>query len=270
MLPGVYLAHKKNGDPYYRASITFQNKHISLGSYADESAAHRAYRQAAELLFDASHSLDSLEHTPGPLLFEKKVALLNFRDNHIYFKNPIYLKQTYFLYYLAPHEELKFDADDLFYYSSHKIMRRGGHLFVSDYGMQVNILSRYGIRNHAVAGKDYRFVNGDTTDFRYSNLEVINPYYGVQQIRCQNSLCFKAQLHITGTHVIGTYPTLEQAAVAYNKAVDLAKSFGIEKNYTTNYIAELSAQEYARLYTDLSVSPKLLTYLKHKAHPECS
>ncbi len=268
MLPGVYLAHKKNGAPYYRASITFQNKHISLGSYENEASAHEAYRQAAALLLEKTISLASLDHAPGPLLFEKKVALLNFRDNHIYFKNPIYLKQTYFLYYLAPHEELKFDADDLFYYSSHKIMRRGGHLFVSDYGMQVNILSRYGIRNHAVAGTDYRFVNGDSSDFRYSNLEVINPYYGVKQIHSKNRLCYKVQLHIIGTHVVGTYPTLEQAAVAYNKAVDLARSFGIAKNYTTNYIAELSAQEYAQLYTELPVSPKLLAYFKHRARPE--
>lgn len=37
-------------------------------------------------------------------------------------------------------------------------MRRGGHLFVADYGMQVNILNRYGIKNYAVKDKDYIFV----------------------------------------------------------------------------------------------------------------
>ena len=30
MLPGVYFARKKSGEPYYRASITYLGKHISL------------------------------------------------------------------------------------------------------------------------------------------------------------------------------------------------------------------------------------------------
>ena len=34
-------------------------------------------------------------------------------------------------YYLSPSHVLKFDPDDLFYYSSHKIMRRGNHYFVA-------------------------------------------------------------------------------------------------------------------------------------------
>lgn len=262
MLPGVFIAYKKNKTAYFRASITYRNKHISLGSYDLEITAHQAYLQALDILSNTSVTLANLDTDPGPLLFEKKVTLLNFRDNHIYFKNPIYLKQNYFLYYISPHDELKFDADDLFYYSSHKIMRRKGHLFVSDYGMQVNILSRYGIRNFAVAGRDYRFVNGDPSDFRYSNLEIINPYYGVTRIIRQNTVLFKAQIHIIGSHVIGIYSTQEEAAVAYNKAVDTARHYGIQKNYFTNYIQELSAQEYAKLYARLSISSKLITYLK--------
>ncbi|MCI8280620.1 MAG: hypothetical protein HFI76_02710 [Lachnospiraceae bacterium] len=266
MLPGVYLAYKKNKTAYYRASITYRNKHISLGSYELETTAHQAYLQALDILSGAGITLSGLDTESGPLLFEKKIALLNFRNNHIYFKNPIYLKQNYFLYFISPHDELKFDADDLFYYSSHKIMRRKGHLFVCDYGMQVNILSRYGIRNFAVAGRDYRFVNGDPSDFRYSNLEVINPYYGVMRILRQNTVQFKAQIHIAGNHVIGLYPTQEEAAVAYNKAVDTARYYGIQKNYFTNYIQELSPQEYARLYAKSSISAKLIAYLKDQAH----
>lgn len=263
MLPGVYHATRKDGSTYFRASITYQNKHISLGSYPTEEKAHQAYLEALSILSDPALTLDALESSSGALLFEKKVSLLNFRDNRIYFKNPIYLKHNYFLYLLAPHDELKFDADDLFYYSSHKIMRRGGHLFVSDYGMQVNILSRYGIKNFAVPGKDYRFVNGDSSDFRYSNIEVIHKYYGVSSFTRKNQLLYKARLHIVGTHVIGTYPTEIMAAVAYNKAVDLAKRCGITKNYTANYIAELSPREYAEVYTAVSISPRLLGYLKN-------
>ena len=89
------------------------------------------------------------------LPFEKVVILINYRDNNIYIKNPIYLFNNYFVYYLNQSTILKFDKDDLFYYSSHKIQYRGGHLFVSDYGMQYNILNRYGIKPYAVKGKDY-------------------------------------------------------------------------------------------------------------------
>lgn len=261
MLPGVYTAQKKDGSTYYRSNITYHNKHISLGSYSSEEQAHAAYLEAQSLLTTPDITLDTLDTTPTHLPFGKKISLLNFRDNRIYFKNPIYLKQNYFLYIIAPHDELKFDADDLFYYSSHKIMRRKGHLFVSDYGMQVNILSRYGIKNFAVCGKDYQFVNGDPTDFRYSNIEVINKYYGVSKTLHKNQTYYKVKLNIIGSHVIGLYPSEIQAAVAYNKAVDLAQAHGITKNYMTNYITELSPREYADVYTQVIISPKFLNYL---------
>lgn len=113
------------------------------------------------------------------LSFDKAVCLLNFRDNHLYFHNPIYLRKGYFSYFLSNDMELKFDIDDLFYYAGHRIQKRQGHLFVSDYGMQYSILSRYGIKPYAVTGRDYLFFNGDTHDFRYSNILNINRYHGV-------------------------------------------------------------------------------------------
>ena len=57
----------------------------------------------------------------------------------------------------------------------------------------------------------------------------------------------------------------ELAAIAYNKAVDLAKTHGFTKNYMTNYITDLSPREYADAYSTLSVSPKLLAYLSRNA-----
>ena len=48
VLPGVFIAQKKNGDIYYRSSITYRMKHISLGSYANESDAHAAYEEAKD------------------------------------------------------------------------------------------------------------------------------------------------------------------------------------------------------------------------------
>ena len=36
MATGVYKTTKKDGSVYYRVSITYKNKHISIGSYDDE------------------------------------------------------------------------------------------------------------------------------------------------------------------------------------------------------------------------------------------
>jgi hypothetical protein len=162
---------------------------------------------------------------------------------------------------LSPTIELKFDIDDLFYYSSHKIQKRQGHLFVSDYGMQYSILSRYGIIPYAVPGRDYDFANGDSLDFRYSNIIIHNHYHGVQSIPKHGVTRYKACIHINGIYVIGTYTSEEKAAIAYNKAADLAKSAGICKNFPENYITSISPKEYADIYTQLKISKKYMDYL---------
>lgn len=99
-------------------------------------------------------------------------------------------------------------------------MKRQGHLFVNDYGMQVTILGRFGIKPHAVCGKDYIFENGDSTDMRYSNIKIINPYHGVSLIHTKSGNLFRVKLHINGNYTIGEYKTVNEAAVAYNKAAD--------------------------------------------------
>ena len=254
MLPGVSAATKKNGTVYYRSSITYRGKHISLGSFHGEAEAATAYLHAQKLLSDPTLALSSVFDYSAVLPFDKAIVLLNFRDNRLYFRNPIYLRKGYFSYFLSPALELKFDIDDLFYYSSHKIQKRQGHLFVSDYGMQYSILSRYGIRPYAVAGRDYTFVNGDTLDFRYSNIAVQNRFHGVQKTIRGGAVKY-------GNYQIGTYPSEEKAAIAYNKAADLAKAAGIQKNFPENYIDSCSPREYAELYTDLQLSPRYLSYL---------
>lgn len=261
MLPGVYIAHKKNGDTYYRSSITYKNKHISLGSFPTEDEANTAYMEAGKLLTDLQITIDTVFSHHTILKFDKVISLLNFRDNNIYFKTPIYLRNNYFVYYISRSDELKFDIDDLFYYSSHKIMRRKGHLFVNDYGMQVNILSRYGIKNYGTAGRDYYFANDDATDFRYSNIIIINKYYGVTQYLKNEIPRYKVRIHINGNYTIGIYRTEEKAAIAYNKAVDLARSYGINKNFPTNYIDNLSPKEYAEIYSKIKISAKYMEYL---------
>lgn len=261
-LPGVYAAKKKNNSVYYRASITFREKHISLGSYSLEADAHQAYLEAGRLTGTDTIALDA--YTRASLLsFDKWVSLINFRDNGIYFAMPIYLKKNFFLYYLEPSKALKFDIDDLFYYSGKKIMCRGSHLFVNDYGMQFNILNRYGIKNYAVLNRDYRFINGDSTDFRYENIEIINRFHGITRIQGSTDVHtrYKVRIHIRSNYVVGIYDTETEAAIAYNKAADILKKNGINRSFPLNYIEGLSPAAYADIYSGLRISPKIYSIL---------
>lgn len=261
MLQGVYTATKKDKTLYYRSSITYKNKHISLGSFDSEPKAARAYSAASSILNGHDSIEDSFYHTYA-LSFDKIVTLINYRDNGMYIKTPIYLRKNYFSYFMDISCELKFNIDDLFYYSGHRILRRQGHLYVNDYGMQVTLLSRYGIQPHAVCGRDYVFVNNDSTDMRYENIKLLNPYHGVEIVKTAGLDKYKARIHINGNFVIGTYNTIEKAAIAYNKAVDMAHAHGIEKNYPENYIESISGKEYADIYTSVTVSDKYVQYLQ--------
>ena len=60
MLPGVYLAYKKNGDAYYRSNITYKSKHISLGSFSKECDANTAYVEAGKILTDSGLTIDTV------------------------------------------------------------------------------------------------------------------------------------------------------------------------------------------------------------------
>ena len=255
-LEGVFPAKHKDGSPFYRSSLTYKSKHISLGSYDTPEQAHQAYRMGRLILAATYTGLE--DYTEGnPLNFEKWVILLNFRDNDIYIGTPIYVDKKMFRYYLSPDKVLKFDMDDLFYYSSHKIMQRGGHLFVSDYGSQTTIYTRYGIRPYAVEGVDYTFVNGDKYDFRRENLKVVNSYHGVRP-RIKGK--FHARIHLNGYFHIGTYETPLEAAIAYNKSVDIVRKAGCRKNFIQNFIEEISPRQYAELYFKLPVSDQILEY----------
>ena len=263
MLPGVFTAQKKDGTIYFRASFTYKTKHISLGSFPTEELASNAYLEASRIVGNTDITIHNVFGNPSFLSYDKVIVLLNFRDNNLYFNNPIYLRKEYFSYFLSPNLELKFDIDDLFYYSSHRIQKRQGHLFVNDYGMQYSILSRYGIRPHAVAGRDYTFANGDSTDFRYSNIIIINHYHGVFEYQKNGIKKYRVLIHINGNFKIGTYSSEEKAAIAYNKAADLAKAHGIQKNFPENYIEGCNPREYAELYTQISISKKYLSYLSY-------
>ena len=255
-MKGVFEARHKDNSIYYRASVTYKRKHISLGSYNDESTAHAAYEEALSTL-NGDCTIDDYD-VRSALSFDKYVSLINVRDNNIYISNPIYIRPKMFYYYLSREEILKFDVDDLFYYSSHRIMKRGNHLFVADYGMQVNIAGRYGIKNHAVIGRDYDHLNGDRLDYRYSNIVIHNSYNGVSRIIKNGEVSYKATIHIRGNYSVGIYDTIEKAAIAYNKAADIINSHGCRKQYSKNYIDDMPSSVYREIYDTLPISEKLL------------
>ena len=267
MLPGVYLGTKKDGTIYYRSSITYHNKHISLGSYQSERQASQSYREACLILFDYGYTLD-YDYSKFILLFEKIITLLNFRDNQMYIKCPIYLRKNYFQYFYSPTLDFKFDNDDLFYFSSKKIMKRNGHLFVADYGMQVSLLSRYGIKNYAIKNRDYRFSNNDETDLRRSNIIILSRYNGVTAIATSSGIFnYKAYIHLHGNFNLGTFTNEDIAGIAYNKAVDLALRHGVKKLFTVNFIDTLSSKEYAHYYTEIKLPKRFSDYLKRTYPP---
>lgn len=258
-LPGVYTAKRKDQSIYFRASLTYRNKHISLGSYGCAEAAHQAYLLAGSLLGDPSVTISHYQ-PDFPLSFSKWVSLLNFRDNGIYFATPIYIRPRFFYYYFSLSEFFIFDLEDLFYYSTRRISRRGGHYFVADYGMQVNIMSRYGIKNYAVEGRDYRFRNGNNQDMRYENVEIINRYNGVSAVQCDGKTRYQVKIHVKGNLNVGTYDTEEEAAIAYNKAADLLRKAGVDKAYTPNYMEGMPPAVYADLYASVKVSAGIRHY----------
>lgn len=258
-LPGTFTARKKDGSIYYRSSFTYKNKHISLGSFDERELAHRAYLEAGRIISAKDLTIENYSRQ-SPLSFEKWVVLCNFRDNNIYFATPIYMRKHYFSYYLDPHTELKFSIDDLFYYASHKIMRRGSHYFVADYGMQVTILTRYGIKSYGVIGKDYNLINGDVHDFRYENIEIFNSYHGVRYVTHRNKPMYQSRIHINGYFIIGYYDSALQAAIAYNKAIDILNNCGCNKQFKQNYIEGISPSVYADIYHGLKISDKISQY----------
>lgn len=255
--------YKKNGDVYYRASITYKSKHISLGSYFDQQTASTAYDEAYNILFDSKYKL--IDYSGAIVLpFEKWVILHNFKDNNYYIGNPIYLYKSYFCYYISEAIEFKFSTEDLFFYATHKINYRNGYYYINDHGEQINLLTRYHIKNYAVLNKDYRFKNGDSHDFRTLNLEILNKYNGVTVATKDNKQIYTTTIFNGNTILVGVYTTEIEAAIAYNKAIDLLYIHGIDKNQNKNYIYGLSSEAYTKLYKEVKISTNIITRSKQK------
>lgn len=256
---GVYKTIKKNGTLSYRVSITYLRKHISLGSYDNPDTAAKVYLDGRNILDNTDISVESYNDSFS-IPYQKFIILINFRDNGLYLPTPIYMRKKYFEYFLSENEILKFDRDDLFFYSSHKIQKKGGYLFVSDYGSQYSILSRYGIKPFSVYARDYIMINNDKNDYRYDNIKIINHYMGVTVREGVSGSMYQAAIHINGNYVIGYYESEIIAAIAYNKAADILHANGFKKQYIKNYIISLDKSEYERLYRTITISDKITGY----------
>ena len=68
---------------------------------------------------------------------------------------------------------------------------------------------------------------------------------------------FKAVLHLKGNYTIGYYDSALEAAIAYNKAVDVVRKKGCQKNFMQNETEGITPSVYADIYSRLSISPKL-------------
>lgn len=260
MSKGIFQTQKKDGSVYYRVSINYRNKHISIGSTNTYEEAVKIYQWAWEIVRKNRYKVSDYLTLKPSIAFDKWVILINFRDKGLYFKTPIYLSKSYFTYHLDPATELLFDVDDLFFYSSHKIFRRGNYFFVNDFGMQLNILSRFGIRNYAKDGKDYHFIDGNPYNLRYENIQIVNPYIGVELCLKNKKNYYRAKIHILGYINIGYFHSPHKAAIAYNKAVDFVKRYLYpDRNYSKNYVDAISQEEIDFYYTSI----KLPDYLLH-------
>ena len=75
------------------------------------------------------------------------------------------------------------------------------------------------------------------------------------------SSIISAKIHINGDWKLGTFPTEEAAAVAYNKALDEIKKRKLKPKSLPLFIETLTARQYADLYSKITLPDKLLAYL---------
>ena len=246
----------------FKVYFLYQTHKIYLGAFPSLAIAESVLREAEAIML----------LPPGPpnfpeshLNYKKVVCLCNLRDHHTYIKNPIYLFPTYFSYYLSKDMILLFDLKDLFFFSTYKIYKRGNYLYTQDHISQQNLLSRFDIQNHSVLGKDYYFKNNNCYDFRRENLVIINHYKGVSKKEKGAQTLYITSIYTTKNIILGHYASEIEAAIAYNKGIDLLRARGIEKNFVPNEIPFLTKSEYKQIYDKLSISLALLEpHNKHK------
>ena len=245
----------------YKIYFVYEGQKIYLGVYASRKEGQRILDEAEKIMHLPAGIPSFDDYT---LNYKKVVCLCNLRDNKKYIKNPIYIYSKHFHYYLSQDCILIFDLKELFYFSTYKIHKRGSYLYTQDSVSQKSILSRFGILNHSVAGKDYIFKNNNPYDFRHENLEIINTYKGVTKKQRADKISYAASIFLDKNIIIGHYSSELEAAIAYNKAVDLLQEVYPQKQFVSNYIPFLTHEEYDEIYENLVVSPRLLHMDHHR------
>ena len=71
---------------------------------------------------------------------------------------------------------------------------------------------------------------------------------------------YRARIHVNGYYVVGYYNTDIEAAIAYNKAIDILISKGCKKQFKQNYTEGITASTYADIYRSVKISTKILNY----------
>ena len=72
---------------------------------------------------------------------------------------------------------------------------------------------------------------------------------------------YRTKIHINGDYILGEFLSENEAAVAYNKAIDMLSGL-INIAYTPNYIEGISSVEYASLYHNIILSKNFRNYVK--------
>ena len=72
---------------------------------------------------------------------------------------------------------------------------------------------------------------------------------------------FLSRIHINGNYIIGIYKSENEAAIAYNKVVDILENIQ-SVSYTKNYIEDMSYITYASIYNSIKISKKLTEYIE--------
>ena len=72
--------------------------------------------------------------------------------------------------------------------------------------------------------------------------------------------CVTVRIHIRGNYIVGRYATDIEAAIAYNKAIDILHSKGVTSNFTPNYVEAITPRRYAEIYSTLDIAPGILNY----------
>ena len=77
--------------------------------------------------------------------------------------------------------------------------------------------------------------------------------------------CFRnwsnCKIHINGDYIVGNYSKEDDAAIAYNKAVDILEKKGLTINYNKNYIDGIDEKEYKDRYNTIKISKNLINFV---------